>query len=177
MKKLAILSLAAILAVGCQAQEGTSKDFALTETQRDSVKPKGQWSVHKEVDEHGNVVRYDSIYSWSSSGNDVRALQRINPDSLMAQMRNRMRSSFGMMDGDPFQEFFGNDSTHIDPFKRDPFINDFFNGNGVPTMDALRERMEKMMQQGGFSGFHRPLIPAVPEEKRKKNLERTQQTI
>ncbi len=176
MKRLALLSLAAILAVSCQAQSDSSQDFALAQTQRDSVKPKGQWSVHKEVDEQGNIIRYDSIYSWSSSGNDARTLQNIDPDSLMSQMRERMRSSFGMMQEDPFAGFFGSDS-----IERDPFINDFFKDDpfdGFPTMDAIRKRMEAMMQQHlgeEYPSYRQPWIPAEPEEEKQPD-EKTEKT-
>ena len=31
------------------------------------VKPEEKWDVHKEYDEFGNLIKYDSIYSWSYS--------------------------------------------------------------------------------------------------------------
>jgi len=166
MKRSVILLLAAILAVSCQAQEDSSQDYALSKTSKDSVKPKGQWSVNKEVDEHGNVVRYDSIYSWSSSGNDLSELQNINPDSLITQMRERMRGSFGMMGEDPFASFFGNDSTQVDPFMQDFFSDDPF--GSFPNMDAVRKRMEAMMQHHQEApSFYQPWIPAEPEKAKK----------
>ncbi|RMB59128.1 hypothetical protein EAX61_08690 [Dokdonia sinensis] len=175
MKRLIIFLSTAILAVSCQAQEESSQDFAHRETQKDSVKPKGQWRVNREVDEHGNIVRYDSIYSWSSSGNNLAELQEINPDSLMAQMRERMRSSFGMMGGDPFAGFFEEDSEQGNPFMDDFFNNDPF--ESFPNMDAIRKRMEAMMQRHSEApGFGRPWIPAEPEKAKEPAGGKTEKT-
>ncbi len=55
--------------------------------------PKGEWEVHKELDENGNIVRYDSIYSWSSTGNYDDKI-RMNIDSLMRSHRTFISKRF-----------------------------------------------------------------------------------
>lgn len=166
MKKLVCLFLVAILATSCQAQT-KGQDSAELPPKKEGAKPEGSWTVNKELDENGNVVRYDSIYSWSSSGNHAMAMREIDADSLMNSMLQRF-GSFGMSfpftnrrnDSiqDPFASFFLND------FMEDDFFS------GFTGMEEMRKRMEALQQQfmqGAIPG-RRPLIPAVPEDKRKK---------
>jgi hypothetical protein len=59
MKKIRFLLILLLGLTSCQAQN-KQKD-----TQE--VTPKGKWQVHREYDENGNLVKYDSVYVWSSS--------------------------------------------------------------------------------------------------------------
>lgn len=174
MKKIALLFSVAILATSCNAQGNESSLGQSSESQLKPI-PEGSWSVNKEVDENGNIVRYDSIYSWSSSSrNGLHDAGRINPDSIMQEMQKRMRMSFGVMGADPFEGFFGNDSTQTDPF-----LNPFFSSSrmgGFPALEEMRKRMEAMQQQF-FQREERPWIPAVPEEKNKTKNKRSQRSI
>ena len=64
MKKYVLLFMIGMLSVSCNSQ---NKDLKNKESEEKSIKePKGSWKVDKEFDENGNLIRYDSIYSWSS---------------------------------------------------------------------------------------------------------------
>ncbi|MCB0400186.1 MAG: hypothetical protein KDD26_11315, partial [Winogradskyella sp.] len=63
MRKVMLFLFVAILATSCNAQDTqkSSKDASDLEIQNDTLlKPKGNWKVNKEVDENGNIIRYDS---------------------------------------------------------------------------------------------------------------------
>ncbi|MEB8344842.1 hypothetical protein OO010_02210 [Flavobacteriaceae bacterium KMM 6898] len=45
------------------------------------VKPKGQWSVTHEYDELGNLIKYDSAYSWSIKWHTKQKKEAVPPFS------------------------------------------------------------------------------------------------
>lgn len=156
----------AILATSCNAQNSDpSKDkIAKSDTLQDSVKkPKGSWTVNKEVDEDGNIIRYDSVYTWSSSKN----LKGMDHDSIFNKMQSMMQKRFSM-----FQQPNGiaskeHDSIMKQFFSDDIFGDDFFTSgfhSNFPNMEDMMKRMEAMRQQF-FNDNHRYIIP--PERNKK----------
>ncbi|MBT8245742.1 MAG: hypothetical protein HKP48_07885 [Winogradskyella sp.] len=119
MKKISVLLIIFVL-LGCKRQD---KETEVQELDRHeivkdhtAVKPKEHWDVHKEYDEFGNLVKYDSIYSWSYSNVNGDSI-RINLDSIM----------------DSFRIYFGNQSPYklkeeffFFPKSDSLFMNDFF---------------------------------------------------
>ena len=158
----------AILATSCNAQNSdTSKNkITKSETPKDSlIKPKGSWKVNKEVDENGNIIRYDSIYSWSSSD----TLKGMDKDSIFDKMQSMMRKRFSM-----FQQHNGSGFTEHDSIMKQFFSDDFFNddifsggfNSNFPNMDDMIKRMEAVRQQF-LNDNHRYIIP--PEENKKSD--------
>lgn len=167
MKKIALLFSVAILATSCQAQQEKTH----TDTPEDTFKktfPKGNWTVNKETDERGNIIRYDSIYSWSSSSSGLSDHQQIHPDSIFKAMREQMRASFGMLGEDPFTAPFLQNDSPLSSFMADPLLEDFFKDvpSGFPDMEAIRERMRSLQDQF-MRREESPWIPAVPEKEPK----------
>ena len=145
MKKIAILSMVAILNLSCNAQENKKED----NLQKDSIAqvepPKGTWKVDKEFDENGNLIRYDSIYSWSSTDNLDELAQR-NPDSLLQSFRSKFYRNFSHIDNQRFGDLFSDDSLFTKRF----FDNDFFDsdfGEDFMDIDRIRKRMETMQKR------------------------------
>ncbi|WAC01988.1 hypothetical protein N7U66_19475 [Lacinutrix neustonica] len=62
MKKYVLVAITALLSMSCNGQKRKAKDIENTVVEQ----PKGSWKVDKEFDDQGNLIRYDSIYSWSS---------------------------------------------------------------------------------------------------------------
>lgn len=166
MKKVMFFLFVAILATSCNAQDSktSEKDRSKSEVKQDSIrKPKGNWHVTKEVDENGNIIRYDSIYSWSSSGNH----KGFNNDSIFNKMQSMMQQRFSMFQSQRINGFTEHDSMLKQFFNDDFFRDDFYsNGlsSGMPNMDDMIKRMEAMRQQF-FNDNNRFIIP--PEEKKK----------
>ncbi len=121
---------------------------------KDSLKnqPKIDVKVNRKYDEHGNLVQFDSTYSYvsSSDGNTVI----MDMDS--------------MMNGENFQQFFNH------PFMNDPFGNNFFNDSlmmgfqnpfGNDPFEMHRKMMEQMQQFMQQMPQNRVQIPAPPQQK------------
>jgi len=156
----------AILATSCNAQDSNSpkKKIAKSDIQKDSISaPKGSWKVNKEIYENGNIIRYDSIYSWSSSGN----LKGMDTDSIFKKMQSIMQKRFSMFQSPNGNAFTEHDSImkqfFSDDFFKDDFFGSGFNSN-MPNMGDMMKRMEAMRQQF-FNDNNRYIIP--PEEKKK----------
>ena len=165
----------AILTTSCNAQDSNNskKKIAQSDIQKDSIAaPKGSWKVNKEVDKNGNIIRYDSIYSWSSSGN----LKSMDNDSIFKKMQSMMQKRFSMFQSPNGNTFADHDSImkqfFSDDFFKDDFFSNGFNSN-MPNMDDMMKRMEAIKQQF-FNDNHRYIIPPeqkknLPEKKKKTN--------
>jgi len=90
-----------------------------------TTEPDVDISVNKEYDENGNIIRYDSTYSYSYSGGSYAEF-----DSIMKSMMPGQLHGFN----DPF---FSDDfmSGFPSPFGGDPFFNNFF------LTDSLMQEM------------------------------------
>lgn len=161
MKKLLILSFVSVTLTSCNAQEKSKADIAQNKVEPQKEEPKGTWKVEKEMDENGNIVRYDSIYSWSSSDNS-RGLGKIDSDSLMQSFQSRFSQHFATDPQQDLSDFFGSDSLLMKQFFNDDFMDEDFS-QGFPSMEKMRERMQAMMQQL-VQRNRQPLVPAEPEE-------------
>lgn len=96
IQRLSITALVLVVAGTAFAQEEQEK----------GTQPGIRWDVKKEYDEKGNIIRYDSSYSWSYS---TPRLDQNLPDSL--------RDFFEFN----FPEFFEDDSFPDNPFGQFPF--------------------------------------------------------
>lgn len=129
----------------CKAQEDgeLEKEQAKVET-RDSTtpQPKVSWKVNKETDEYGNVIRYDSIYSWSYSNKDGNKVM-IDADSLMNSfsgfMTDRMPEMFTWDPWSPFER----DSLWRDNFWKPDFFRNRWK-NDFRQMDSIMQRMDSI---------------------------------
>ena len=168
----------AILATSCNAQdsENVPEKSSDLETQKDSLhKPKGNWKVNKEVDENGNIIRYDSIYSWSSSGN----IKGMDSDSIFNQMQSMMQKRFSMLQSPHLNGFSERDSIMKQFFSDDFFKDGFFSNavpSGFPNINEIMKQMEAM-RQNFFNDRHRYIIPpenTESKEKKTKTIEQKQ---
>ena len=165
MKRLAILLWVAILATSCNAQDKNNTDIAKALQPTDSIFPKGNWTVNKELDENGNIIRYDSIYSWSSG--NLKEFSNKDADSILNEMKARMQLSFSDFDDFNFSGFASHDSIMKQLFSYDLFSNRMpFN---FKNLDSIKLQIQQMHQQ--FFNNQRYIIPPIiedtePEKKR-----------
>ncbi len=97
MKKTFLAALLVITFTGCHAQEGErKKDFSSPQDTTTQNKPQASWKVNKRYDDNGNLVGYDSTYSWSYSSKGA-VTNDAETDSIM--------NAFGKQFGD-FPSFF-----------------------------------------------------------------------
>lgn len=105
----------------------------------DPSKPDVQIKVNKELDKDGNVIRYDSSYTWSWSSDGSRPFPSdFFTDSNKTDFFKPFENNF----------FFGNDlkENYFDPFgfSNDSVFNDYFSN---PDINKLHKEIQDMLKQ------------------------------
>lgn len=110
--------------VGCNNQDKKKQDLQEPEKkEQDSIKPKETWDVKKEFDEFGNLIKYDSIYSYSYSNIKGDSIT-VNLDSIMDSFSRYFEEKTPFIMNDRLFYFPQNDSLLMnDFFKNDYFFN------------------------------------------------------
>ncbi len=148
MKKIAFLLWTAIFNISCTAQEHKKEEKSqsgVDSLAQTTVAPKGSWKVDKEFDEDGNLIRYDSIYSWSS-GDELEGLSLLDRDSTLQAMQSKFYRRFSQFEKGGFNDIFSPDSL----FSRRFFDDDFFTsefGEDFMDIDKMQKRMEAMQKK------------------------------
>jgi aspartate/tyrosine/aromatic aminotransferase len=114
----------------------------------------------KEYDEFGNLIKYDSIYSWSYSNIKGDRL-KVNLDSIMDSFKAYFDKNPNFKLRDDFTYFPKNDSLFMSEF----FKDDYFYRNWQ-TQHAELEKMIKRMDSSRNS-FLKQLHPGLMESKDK----------
>ena len=121
--------------ITCSGQE-KGKEEKISE-----INPNTNVKVNKEYDENGNLIRYDSTYSYFYSSTEGDTLQI---DSILRHFRNRFNEHYFFSEDPYFKELFFEDSLMpMDIFKQDFFENIFkFHRERMDTlfmdMDSLK---------------------------------------
>ena len=146
MKNYSLLLMVALLSFSCNGQKKETEKAELKESKINTVEaPKGSWKVDKEFDENGNLIRYDSIYSWSSN-NKFDNLTSVDRDSIMKSFKSRFFTNYSKFENQGFEDVFSQDSL----FSKRFFNNDFFGsdfGNDFMDIDKIREQMIERQRQ------------------------------
>lgn len=166
MKTLVVAMAVALFTLGCSAQEGHEKGSEKSVLKKDQKNsPKESWTVKKEMDENGNVIGYDSTYTWSYSTMNGDSVN-VNIDSLMHSIHSYFDQTMpsvwnhSLMDpmlGDSLlqHDFFSDNYFH------ERWKNDFFD------IDKMFQRMDSFRNQFFEQKF--PDIKKVPEPHGKGN--------
>ena len=140
-----------------------TQTFAQDTNKNKANKPDVKYKVNKEYDDKGNVIRYDSTYSysWSENGQNPQ-----NIDSLLKNFNQQFFFSFGNdstfdhmksmwpFSSDSIFSHFPNFDNQFDeffngnPFPINPFFDDddnFFQGN--EDMKNLFDKHQQLMQK------------------------------
>ncbi|MBW2961244.1 hypothetical protein [Mesonia aestuariivivens] len=136
MKKLALITLSLSFFWSCSSQ--TEKATSSKNYEDITGKsPQGNWEVHKEFDEQGNLIREDSTYSYSWSSVNG---QQVNPqemDSLMGNARKMMQAHMNSFNSSGFENSFDDDF----------FGESMMNMNPEEIRNQMMKRMEQMRSQ------------------------------
>lgn len=134
MKQIIIsLFLSSVVLFGCKGQnnEETNK------IKKESInQPQTEVKVNKEYDENGNVVKYDSTYSYYYSNIDRNSLLE---DSIMLIFKNHFNQSFGFSSHPFFDDFFFQDSLMQYDFYNNDFFIERFRQNQARMNDLFLE--------------------------------------
>lgn len=110
--------------VNCDSQNKKKQDIQEPEKKvQDLVKPNEIWDVKKEYDEFGNLIKYDSIYSYSYSNIKGDSIT-VNLDSIMDSFSRYVEESVPIKMNDRLFYFPQNDSLFMNDFFKDDY---FFN--------------------------------------------------
>lgn len=122
--------------VGCNGQ--TKQEIANAKT--DSIKPKTDIRVNKEYDANGNLIRYDSSYSYYYSNIENDSLVG---DSIFTNFQNYFNQRYRFSNKPFFDDYFFEDSLlHYDFYKEDFFSNRF--RRNMQQMDQLFWEMDSL---------------------------------
>lgn len=135
MKQIFMVAVAVFLGyLNCNGQ------IAENGTTTDKKGPKTNIKVNKEYDEQGNLIRYDSTYSYSYSNMDNDS---IPADSIFNMFRDHFNHQFGFSEDPFFKDFFFQDSLMKDDFFNDDFFMKRFKQN-MEQMDNLFQEMDSV---------------------------------
>lgn len=146
MKKYILLLIIGFLSVSCNSQNDDTKNTEKKEEDNKTVnEPQGAWKVDKEFDENGNLIRYDSIYSWSSN-NTYNNLSSSDRDSLIQSFKSNFFKSFSGFKNNGFDDVFSKDSLFSNYYFNDDFFKSDF-GSDFMDIDKIRQQMIKRQKQ------------------------------
>ena len=131
--------------VSCKGQSKSDKAEKTESDKQKTEQPKGTWKVDKEFDENGNLIRYDSIYSWSSD-EKFDDLSKIDRDSLLNNFESKFYRHFSQFKNDGFEDIFEPDSLFSNHFFNDDFFKSDF-GEDFMDIDKIRQKMFNRQKQ------------------------------
>ena len=149
-----------ILAItGCMGQEKEKDEISKDEKQEIAQEPKGQWEVHKEYDDLGNLIKYDSIYSYDYSNTKDDSI-KINLDSIIDSFRGYFEDKVPFDWKRDFSYFPKTDSL----FMKDFFKEDYFYKNWERHHSDIEDMIKKMDSvRNAFLRKHHPGLMDIEE--------------
>lgn len=133
------VNLAIALSITLSSCNGQSKKVE-NKTMIDSVAPQTNIVVNKEYDQDGNLIRYDSTYSYYYSNIEG---DTILGDSILSNFKSHFNEKYFFSDQPYFKNFFFDDSLMwYDFYKKDFFYNRF--RNNMERMNSLFREMDSI---------------------------------
>ena len=137
MKRVLFLSLLLLTGItGCNAQRAP-KDGDRENADTVKVQPDVNIKVNKEYDENGNLIRYDSTYTYIYSNIDGNVQLQ---DSVFNEFMQHFNEHFGLSEDPFFNNFFFNDSL----LKYDFYKKDFFHDRFLENRDWIDKMLKEM---------------------------------
>ena len=155
MKKVMTLMFLSFLVGGCNGQKTLNEKGTKQIASIDTVaKPKEDIRVNKRYDDKGNLLQYDSTYSYFYSSPGFK--NRISSDSLFSNFKLPLKDEYkGLLD-DNMNSIFFNDSL----FKYDFYNSDYFSKrfqlnmlrfeNMFKQMDSIKSDMFRQNYPDGI---------------------------
>lgn len=117
MKKILLLVFAALLNFSSYSRE--KEEINNKKNNEKSCQPQSNIIVNKEYDDNGNLIRYDSTYSYYYSSTEEDTVLR---DSIFNDFKNYFNNQY-LFSGKPFfEDFFFEDSLLFYDFYKDDFF-------------------------------------------------------
>ncbi len=128
-----MLSMLAISS--CNAQQ--DKTVKLIDTAASQNQPKVTSKVNKRYDKNGNLIGYDSTYTWSYSSKSVKPGRHVDADSVWDSFKRQFNMGFHMM-----PTGIWTDSTFDRQFGTHGFFKSW--DNGLPDVKAMMQQTDSM---------------------------------
>ena len=157
MKKIVALLMILVIS-GCKNHEKGNQQIISDEQEISSVKPSEKWDVKKQYDEQGNLIGYDSIYSWSYSNVEGDSIE-VNLDSIMDSFKMYFGKNRSIDWDDDFYYCPKNDSLFMNDF----FKDDYFFKNWQMQHSEYEDMIKKMdsMRNEFLRKFHPGLMESL----------------
>ena len=156
--KIAFTMMLVLLVAACSGQE-KQRDKS-EEVQRAMKEPKERTEVHREYDEFGNLIEYDSTYLWSYSNMAGDSI-RVNLDSVMDAFRSHFENQIPYLGMQGFRYFPKHDSLLMNDF----FDEDYYFKNWEDSHDDFEKMMHRMDSMR--NSFLEELYPGLLESQKK----------
>jgi hypothetical protein len=157
MKTIVVALVIALVTLGCNAQDHSVKEKAKAgKGENTKNQPKESWTVKKEMDENGNVIGYDSTYTWSYTNTEGDSVS-VDADSVMQSFRSYFSEQMPSLWGQSFIDPFMNDSLQDHDF----FAEDYFHKRwekDIFDMDKMFRQMDSLRNQ-----FFNEAMPGMQE--------------
>lgn len=126
--------------------------------------PEVNIKVDKKYDDDGNLIGYDSTYSYvyRSFNGDTMSLDM---DSIFSGFQPFMRQNFDFYGGDPFSGFFERDSTFYHGF----FDENYFQNRFLESRKQFEEMFRRM--DSLKNDFYYEQLPELKKEREKSSRE------
>lgn len=138
MKKLIFLVLLSLQVLGCNSQKNKAVEIVKDPVISDTTQPQVNIRVNKKYDDKGNLIQYDSTYSYyysSQSGN----VQQLSSDSLFTQLRSKFRTKYDDWFSHSLDPVFFSDSLFKYDFLNKDYFEKRFELNKRVFQDLFRE--------------------------------------
>jgi hypothetical protein len=136
MIRMDLITIAlSVTLISCNGQ--TNKK---SENDKSTDKPQTNIKVDKQYDSNGNLIKYDSSYSYYYS--NIKDDKNVR-DSIFSNFKNQFNQKFFFSTDPYFNDFFFQDSLlKYDFYKKDFFLNRF--RNNIKMMDSLFWGMDSL---------------------------------
>lgn len=150
--------------IGCDSQEKKKQDTQEPDKkEQKTIKPKENWDVKKEYDEFGNLIKYDSIYSYSYSNIKGDSLQ-VNLDSIMDSFKGYFEKTEPFKMKDRLFYFPQNDSLFMNDFFKKDYFFDQWQQHPLDVEQMIRQ------MDSTRNLFLKRFYPGLQESKEKTTL-------
>jgi hypothetical protein len=140
MKQIIFISMLLFMGLtGCDAQK-SGKD---NQNEKKSDRPDVDIKVNREYDEDGNLIRYDSTYTYVYSNIDGDIQLR---DSVFSEFMAHFNKQFGFKDDPFFNDLFFTDSLLQYDFYKKDFFHDRFSDN-LEWIDKMMKEMDSIKNE------------------------------
>jgi hypothetical protein len=157
MIRMDLIAIAlSVTLISCNGQTNNKSKNDIT-----TAEPQTNIKVDKQYDSNGNLIKYDSSYSYYYS--NIKDDKNVR-DSIFSNFKNQFNQKYSFSSDPYFKDFFFQDSLlKYDFYKKDFFLNRF--RNNMKMMDSLFWGMDSLKNSFFGKQFIVPGPLMVPGKK------------